>query len=120
MSISGGIYAWFFKKRLEQIEMVKSEPFACQNKVFKRLVTDAKNTSFGVDHGFSKINSTEHFAWKDVGFSSAEGTAKTGLGKIIATESGFLVVWLEDGTGDGKAQSLYARELDKTGQYVGD
>ena len=29
-------------------------------------------------------------------------------------------VWLEDGTGDGKAQSLYAREIDKTGKYVGD
>ncbi len=61
MSISGGIYAWFFKKRLEQIEMVKNQPFLCQEKVFKRLVSQASNTKFGIDHHFERITAIDQF-----------------------------------------------------------
>lgn len=61
MSISSGIYAWLFKKRLEQIEAVRNRPIECQQKVFKRLLKEASNTLFGIDHGFHEIDSFSDF-----------------------------------------------------------
>jgi len=49
------VFSWFIKKRLHEIEQFKKEPIETQNKQLKKLVEKAKNTSFGIEHDFSKI-----------------------------------------------------------------
>lgn len=41
-----------------------SRPVETQDKVFKALINDAKNTAFGVDHNFTEIKSLQDFAAK--------------------------------------------------------
>lgn len=61
MSISRGIYSWFFKKRLEQIDLVKKEPFLCQERVLENLLQEAKHTAFAADHAFGSIKNYADF-----------------------------------------------------------
>lgn len=44
-----------------QISKWKKNPFAAQHKTFKRILSQAKNTAFGKDHGFSEIRTYEDF-----------------------------------------------------------
>ena len=39
-----------------------NDPIATQNKVFRNLISESKNTLFGIDHGFANIKSHEDFA----------------------------------------------------------
>ncbi len=59
----------FFAKRMAQraknrIEAWSSQPVATQRKVFNRLIESAKNTNFGIDHGFEHIQSVADFQSK--------------------------------------------------------
>ena len=49
------------KRIQKRIYKWANEPEKTQNKVFKKLITQAKNTSFGKDHNFGNINSYQDF-----------------------------------------------------------
>ena len=61
MSIKS-IFAVPIAKRIQKrIYKWAIQPEKIQQKVFKKLVAQAKNTSFGKDHNFSSINSYQDF-----------------------------------------------------------
>ena len=62
-------YARYMRK---QIDKWANAPLKYQNQVFERLIRDAKNTAFGKDHNFDKINSYEDFK-REVAVSDYEG-----------------------------------------------
>lgn len=62
-------YARYMRK---QIDKWANAPLEYQNQVFERLIRDAKNTAFGKDHNFDKINSYEDFK-REVAVSDYEG-----------------------------------------------
>lgn len=45
----------------KRIKKWSSKPIETQQSVFKRLISEAKNTAFGKDHGFSEMNTYEDF-----------------------------------------------------------
>lgn len=61
MSISRGIYTWFFKKRFEYLEDVKAHPIDTQQKVFELLMSKVAQTRFGRDHNLSATSSKKEF-----------------------------------------------------------
>jgi hypothetical protein len=109
MSISSGIYAWLFKKRLEQIEAVRNRPIDCQKKVFERLLSDAKNTLFGIDHGFHEVDSLAEFK-KAVPVRDYEGI-KPYIHKALEGQSDILwpgtVKWFAKSSGTTQDRSKF-------------
>lgn len=55
------VFSWFMKKRFHQIELFKKYPIEVQNEVFERLIEMGKNTEWGKQHGYAKINSVGDF-----------------------------------------------------------
>ncbi|MBA3901318.1 MAG: GH3 auxin-responsive promoter family protein, partial [Bacteroidetes bacterium] len=51
----------FAKQVVKNIKKTAAQPIAAQNKVFKSLLYNAKNTAFGKDHGFDVIENYEDF-----------------------------------------------------------
>ena len=58
-SFAAKIFAKYIKR---QTQSWASRPVETQQKVFQQLIQQAKNTSFGKDHSFDKIQSTQDFA----------------------------------------------------------
>ena len=58
-SFAAKIFANYIKR---QTQTWASRPVETQQKVFQQLIQQAKNTSFGKDHSFDKIQSTQDFA----------------------------------------------------------
>lgn len=58
-SIGAKIFAKIITKRINKWA---DNPIKTQKKVFDKLLSDAKDTSFGRDHGFSRISSSDDFA----------------------------------------------------------
>lgn len=58
-SVSAKIFA---KIVVLRIQKWANNPIETQEKVFKQLISEAKNTVFGKDHGFESISSFENFA----------------------------------------------------------
>ncbi len=52
----------FAKVVVNRIQKWATSPVETQRKVFENLISEAKNTAFGKDHGFENINSFEEFA----------------------------------------------------------
>ena len=52
----------FAKRIYNKTQLWANNPVATQEKVFKNLIRQAKNTQFGVDHNFSLIKTAEDFA----------------------------------------------------------
>ncbi|MFY0673717.1 MAG: GH3 auxin-responsive promoter family protein [Bacteroidia bacterium] len=109
MSISSGIYAWLFKKRLEQIDAVRNRPIEVQQKVFDRLLNDARNTLFGIDHGFHEIDSLDEFK-KAVPVRDYEGI-KPYIHKALEGQSDILwpgaVKWFAKSSGTTQDRSKF-------------
>lgn len=61
MSITNGIYTWFFKKRLEQISWFKENPIEAQEQILKLLIKSAESTIFGKEYGFENIETGDQF-----------------------------------------------------------
>ena len=55
------IISWFLKKRKHQIELFLKYPIDVQNELLLRLLDTAKNTEFGLQHGFKNMQSYEDF-----------------------------------------------------------
>jgi hypothetical protein len=60
-STGAKVFAQIIKRRIDKWA---KNPIETQKKVFYKLLSDAKNTSFGKDHGFIQINSFDDFAKK--------------------------------------------------------
>lgn len=52
------VFAWYVNK---QLDTVRQNAVALQQKAFTDLIFDAKNTAFGIDHNFGRITSYEDF-----------------------------------------------------------
>lgn len=52
----------FAKIIVNRIQKWATKPVETQRKVFEKLISEAKNTAFGKDHGFENIHSFEDFA----------------------------------------------------------
>ena len=55
------IFAWVIKKRIHQIELFRKYPIEVQQELFERLITSARHTEFGKQHGFGSIDSYDDF-----------------------------------------------------------
>ncbi|NQY68187.1 MAG: GH3 auxin-responsive promoter family protein [Flavobacteriales bacterium] len=61
MSIKASLSKPFSKLIVYQIKKWSSKPVHSQQKVFKKLIAQAQNTTFGKDHRFDKISSYQDF-----------------------------------------------------------
>jgi hypothetical protein len=52
------VFAWYVNK---QLDTIRHNAVALQQKTFSNLINDAKNTAFGTDHHFGEITSYEDF-----------------------------------------------------------
>ena len=48
------VASWMLKKRMHQIELFVKYPIDVQNEELKKLVQQAKNTEFSIDHEIDK------------------------------------------------------------------
>jgi len=63
-SIKAALSKPFAKYIAKRIKKWSTQPIETQQKVFKNLISDAKHTAFGKDHGFDTIKSHEDFKAK--------------------------------------------------------
>ena len=84
-SILAKPYAYRIAKRIQKWA---SNPEEIQQKVFERLISEAKNTAFGKDHHFDKIKSYEDFK-KQVPIRDYEGL-KNYADRVVAGEPNVL------------------------------
>jgi hypothetical protein len=84
-SIGAKIFAKFVVNRIQKWA---TNPIQTQQKVFEKLISDAKETAFGKDHNFSTINSFEDFA-KQVPIRDYE-ELKTYVERVVAGEENVL------------------------------
>ena len=61
MEILNSIFSWVMKKRIHQIELFLKYPNEVQREIFNKLITTAKDTEFGKEHGFSGIKNLKDF-----------------------------------------------------------
>lgn len=61
MAIINSILTWVMKKRMHDIELFMKYPLEVQEELFKKLITTARNTEFGRNHGFADIHNQEQF-----------------------------------------------------------
>jgi len=78
----------FAKKIVRGIESWASRPVETQQKVFLKLISEARNTQFGKEHGFSEISSAADFASK-VPIRDYEGL-KEYMDRMVAGEADVL------------------------------
>lgn len=64
MEIINSIVTWVMKKRITQIELFMEYPLEVQQEVFKKLITQGKDTVFGRLHHFSQIKTYDDFQAK--------------------------------------------------------
>ena len=66
----------------------KKNPVLVQEKTLKKLISEAKNTEFGKDHGFEKISSYKQWV-KNVPIRDYEGIKKY-IDRVVAGEHNVL------------------------------
>ena len=91
MNIKSILAKPFAKRVAKKIKKQSANAVEVQQKVFKKLIKDAKNTSFGKDHQFDKINSYEDFK-RQVPISDYEDL-KPYVERVVAGEKD--VLWKE-------------------------
>jgi hypothetical protein len=64
MGLINSILSWVMKKRIHQIELFMKYPHDVQDEIFKRLVSEAQLTQFGLQYRFGDITSYEQFREK--------------------------------------------------------
>ena len=55
------VFSWIIKKRIDQIEHFTNNPIEAQQAVWDSLLVNAKDTQFGIEHGFVSISSYRDF-----------------------------------------------------------
>tara|TARA_R100001369_G_scaffold92805_1_gene139964 strand:+ start:1485 stop:2978 length:1494 start_codon:yes stop_codon:yes gene_type:complete len=78
----------FAKRIVYKIEKWSKKPVETQQKVFKNLISEAKETAFGKDHDFKNIKSTSDFA-KNVPIRDYE-SLKSYVDRVVSGEENIL------------------------------
>ena len=55
------ILSSLIKQRISNLKKMRENPIKCQQKVFDYLVSKGRNTQFGIDHSFNKIQSYDDY-----------------------------------------------------------
>mgnify|MGYP000931007124 CR=1 FL=1 len=55
------LFSFLIKKRLQQIDLFRSNPHEAQLEVFHKLINDARYTEWGRQHGYSDITTPDQF-----------------------------------------------------------
>ncbi len=61
MAILNSVISWLMKKRIHQIELFMKYPHEVQEEWFKKLISSAKNTEWGLKYKYKSIKSFEDF-----------------------------------------------------------
>ncbi|MFN4122337.1 MAG: GH3 auxin-responsive promoter family protein [Flavobacteriales bacterium] len=61
MSLLNSVISWFIKKRIHQIELFKKYPVDVQMEWLRKLVLQARNTEWGIQHNYRKIENYAQF-----------------------------------------------------------
>jgi hypothetical protein len=61
MELINSIFSWVMLKRMHQIELFLKYPIEVQQELFEKLISTAKYTEFGKEHGFSGIRNLSDF-----------------------------------------------------------
>ena len=59
MALINAVLSWLMQKRFHQIELFMKYPHEVQQELFKKLVTAARNTEWGVKYDYKSITSPE-------------------------------------------------------------
>ncbi|MGH7415013.1 MAG: GH3 auxin-responsive promoter family protein [Candidatus Rokuibacteriota bacterium] len=59
--LAGPLIDWYGRRRRRQLEQVWREPAAVQERALRRLIATARDTEFGLAHGFRNIRSVGDF-----------------------------------------------------------
>ena len=61
MELINSIFSWVMLKRMHQIELFLKYPIEVQQELVEKLISTAKKTEFGKEHGFSGIKNINDF-----------------------------------------------------------
>ncbi|HRR49816.1 MAG TPA: hypothetical protein P5293_07695, partial [Bacteroidales bacterium] len=61
MSLTTFIFRQISKIRLSQLDKTRINPWKSQTECFKNLIASGRDTLFGKEHDFEKINNVEEF-----------------------------------------------------------
>lgn len=61
MTLIDSVIHWMIKKRIHQIELFKNYPHEVQEELFKKLVSTAKDTEWGIKYDYRSIKSIQNF-----------------------------------------------------------
>ena len=87
-SLKSALAKPFAKRIYKKVQKWVNNPIETQEKVFKRLISEAAHTAFGEDHNFANINSHKDFV-KQVPVRDYEAL-KTYIEKMVAGEKDIL------------------------------
>lgn len=61
MALINSVLSWLIKKRIHQIELFTKYPHEVQREWFKKLITTARNTEWGIKYDYQSISNPEQF-----------------------------------------------------------
>ncbi len=61
LAIVNSLLAWYFKKRMPQIEHALNKPIETQRQIFHNLIAKGIDTEFGFHHAFNSIKSVKDY-----------------------------------------------------------
>ncbi|WP_230679960.1 GH3 auxin-responsive promoter family protein [Pontibacter sp. 172403-2] len=109
MEIFNSIVTWVIKKRIHQIDLFRKYPHDVQEELFQNLISTAKSTEWGRQHGYASINSVREFQER-VPVSTYESLYPY-IERVIKGEQNLLwpgkVEWFAKSSGTTNARSKY-------------
>lgn len=61
MEIINSVFSWFIKKRIHQMELFMKYPINVQHELLYKLLANAKNTEWGIQHDYQNIINYQDF-----------------------------------------------------------
>lgn len=109
MEIINSIVTWVMKKRIHQIDLFRKYPHEVQEELFQNLISTAKNTGWGKQHGYADIRSVQVFQER-VPVSTYEDLYPY-IERVIKGEQNLLwpsrIEWFAKSSGTTNARSKY-------------
>jgi len=109
VEIINSIVTWVMKKRIHQIDLFRKYPHEVQEELFQNLISTAKNTGWGKQHGYADIRSVQVFQER-VPVSTYEDLYPY-IERVIKGEQNLLwpsrIEWFAKSSGTTNARSKY-------------
>jgi len=109
LDILNSILTWVMKKRIHQMELFMKYPHDVQAELFRKLISEGKNTEFGKQYGFSEISSYEQYK-KNVPVHSYEQLYPY-IERLMRGEQNILwpseITWFAKSSGTTNARSKF-------------